>query len=173
MTSRDALDVIRKGDPIEAMEATKVLLQHKRHPYLRHLAAIAKNKANKKWNRIAAIHVLGFMGSREAVPPLLGILVTQEEDTSIRGHAAESIGILRGRRAIPALVKILQSPEPYRLKTECVYALSKMWEFRGDSARINPAAFAALQQCALDKPRKRRLAKDIEEAMSNIRNGVI
>ncbi len=172
MTPSESLRILRQGSPVEAMEATKFLIGSGEKQLLaRQLVPIALNRDYRKWNRIASIHTLGFLGSRSAVPALVSILADEQEEPHIREHAAEAIGHIRGKRAIPILGKILNSNERPSIRAECIFALSKMWEFRGDDKSLHPGARAILHKCARTKPTG-KVAKQLKEALNNIRRGV-
>src|SRR5688572_21941114 len=60
---------------------------------------------------------------RKAVPPLLAALKSQ--DASVRGAAAEALGRLESRRAIPALIHLLEDrSQPERVRIDTAYGLS-------------------------------------------------
>jgi HEAT repeat protein len=105
------------------------------------------------------------------VPALISILADQQEEPQIREHAAYAIGHIRDKRAIPILGKILNSNEGPNIKAECIFALSKMWEFRGDAKSLHPRALAILNQFARTRPTG-NVAEQLKEALSNIRCGI-
>lgn len=112
-----AFDVVRNGKPVDAFEASKWLLKHDRRVQSGHLMKIANDKRCATWNRIAAIHTIGFLRRRRDVAQrLIALLADKQENTKIRGQAAESLASYREKAAIPLLRKILLSTEPPGLK---------------------------------------------------------
>lgn len=59
-----------------------------------------------------AAYTLGWRRDRRAVPCLIRVLSNQQETSNVRGRAAESLGILRKRKAIAALVEGSTDPSP-------------------------------------------------------------
>ena len=94
------LDAILIGEPIEAMEAAKrIVNQNPRDPTA--FIALATNKVMGLWTRIAAIWLLGFIDHDGlSVPDLERIVQDQTEVEPIRDHAAEAIAH-RGNHRCP------------------------------------------------------------------------
>ncbi len=123
------------------------------------------------WNRVAAIHTMGFLRRRPGIAPgLIALLADQQENMKIRGQAAESLACYREKAAIPQLRKILLSNERPGLKVECIFALSKMWEWKDDLETFNPNARKALNEFARTQPAG-KAAKELKKAFRGIRLG--
>jgi|ERR1035437_60435 HEAT repeat protein len=131
------------GDPIEAMESAKKLIGSKVHVQPVLLEQIASEKKYKKWSRIAAIYVLGFLNHKTSTAVLSSILRDRLDNPQIRAHAAEALGNLRDPRAFSVLHDILLGKDPTLVKRWCVYALS---EIKGDRA------YSMLKKLAATKP---------------------
>ncbi len=63
--------------------------------------------AKEMWQRRLAVEILGRIGDRKVTPALLKIVPT-EKDPSMRQALAESLGMLRDRRAEDALMRLAQ-----------------------------------------------------------------
>jgi len=60
--------------------------------------------------RKATAYALRWLGNASAVNPLLHVLQNRSEDAAVRGEAAESLGELGARQALPSLIAALQDP---------------------------------------------------------------
>lgn len=166
-----ALDAVRNGKPDDAFEAAKWLFGHKPPARARTLMEIAEDNRCGMWNRVAAIHTIGFLPRRPGIATrLIALLTDPQEIMKIREHAAESLGYYREKSAIPFLRKVLLSNERPGLKVECIFALSKMWETNGDLKTFNSDAGKALAKFARTQP-KGKAAKELELALRGIRLG--
>jgi hypothetical protein len=146
-----ALETVRNGEPDDAFEAAKWLFGQKQHASARDLMEIAEDNSCGMWNRIAAIHTIGFLRRRPDIAArLIALLADPQENMKIRGQAAESLSYYREKAAIPLLRKILLSSERPGLKVECIFALSKMWD--DDLKRFDRDARKALNKFARTQP---------------------
>jgi hypothetical protein len=172
-----ALNAIRSGTTLDAFEAAKWLYKDGRHDRSIRLAGklmeIASDKRCAVWNRIAAVHAVGSLEPRTWIAPgLIALLADEQEDFKIRGHAAEALGYYREKSAIPLLRKILCSRQRPYLKVDCIFALSKMWEFSDDLKTFNPNARKALNKFARTQPTG-KAGRELKRAMLGIRLGWI
>src|SRR5208283_1879758 len=104
LTVTSALDIIRNGEPADAFEVAKWLIKHDRRVPAGHLMETANDKRCAIWNRIAAIHTIGFLDRRPGIAPrLIALLADSQENMKIRGQAAESLAYYREKAAIPML----------------------------------------------------------------------
>jgi hypothetical protein len=168
-----ALDTVRNGEPVDAFEATKWLVKHDRRVPAAQLMDIANDKRCGMWNRIAAIHTVGFLRREPYIAArLIAQLADPQEDMKIRRQGAESLADYREKAAIPLLRKILLSNERPGLKVECIFALSKMWEFNDDLKTFNPNARKALNKFAKTQPTG-KAGRQLKRSMRGIRLGWI
>ena len=113
-------------DPVEAMETAKAIIGGQVHADSAELIAIAQDRSQPKWSRIAAIYTLGFTGARNGTAPLRGILGDTQNDAELRSYAAEALGNLHDRNATMLLKDILgHGPQP-ELRQSCEYALEEI-----------------------------------------------
>ena len=132
---------------------------------------IAEDNRCAMWNRIAAIHTIGFLRRRPGIARrLIALLADPQENVKIRGQAAESLAYYREKSAIPLLREILLSNERPGLKVECIFALSKMWETSDDLKTFNSDASKALAKFARTQPRG-KAGKELRQALRAIRLG--
>jgi HEAT repeat protein len=109
---------------------------------------LARLDDRRPWRRAAAAHTLGDMGSRRAIPALLGALGDLDRD--VRAAAARSLGRLRADLAAEPLVKALVREEVPR--GVAAHALLELGE----------AALPSLRGLALhDDPAVREAAVDL------------
>jgi len=168
-----ALDAIRTAKPVDAFEAAKWLETHDRRVPAGSLMDIASDKRCAMWNRIAAIYTVGFLSRRPGIAPrLIALLADPQENVRIRGQAAESLAYYREKSAIPLLRKILLSRERPGLKVECIFALSKMWEWNDDLKTFNPSARKALNEFARTQPTG-KADRELKRSMRGIHLGWI
>jgi HEAT repeat protein len=153
---RSVLQIVT-GNPVDAMEAAKEIIRSRKPPSTVWLEEIAGNTSCRKWSRIAAVHALGFLGSKATSPVLIRILQSAREHPQLRAHAAEALGNLRESRALPSLRRILMSKERTDLKKWSIYAAS---EIGGPKARAILNQFAATNATrVLKKELKAALAR--------------
>jgi hypothetical protein len=164
-----ALEAVRNGKPDDAFEAAKWLFGQKQHASARGLMKIAEDNNCGMWNRIAAIHTIGFLQRRPGIAPrLIALLADTQENMKIRGQAAESLSYYREKAAIPLLRKILLSSERPGLKVECIFALSKMWD--DDLKTFDRDARKALNRFARTQPTG-KAGRELKRSMRAIRLG--
>jgi HEAT repeat protein len=77
----------------------------------------------------------------------------------VREHAAEALGNLRAKFAVPLLSSLIFSPERSVLKKSCIYALSQI---------ANREARAALEKFADTKPTG-VIDKELKSALRELR----
>ena len=168
-----ALDAVRNGKPDDAFEGAKWLSEQKQHASARDLMEIAEDKSCAMLNRVAAIHAIGFLRRRPGIAPrLMALLADPQDHMRIRGQAAESLAYHREKAAIPLLRKILLSNERPGLKAECIFALSKMWEWNDDLKTFNSDARKALNKFARTQPTG-KAGRELKRSMRAIRLGWI
>jgi HEAT repeat protein len=153
-----ALASIRAGEPREAIEAAKRLIGA-RVNVRNELTEIARLKAYPRWARIAAIYCLGFLTGSRTSRALTSVLGDQTENYLVREHAAEALGNLRAKFAVPLLSSLIFSPERSVLKKSCIYALSQI---------ANREARAALEKFADTKPTG-VIDKELKSALRELR----
>jgi hypothetical protein len=167
----EALKAVRNGEPVDAFEAGKWLVEHDGRALAGRLMDIANDERCAMWNRVAALHTIGFLRRRPAVAcGLVALLADQRQNIKIRGHAAESLAYYRETSAIPLLRQILLSSERPGLKVECVFALSKMWEMGDDLKTFNSSARKALDEFARTQPTG-KAGRELRRALRAIRLG--
>lgn len=168
-----ALAIVRNGEPADAFEAAKWLIRLDERVTAGHLMNIANDKRCARWNRIAAIHTIGLLKRRPSIAPrLIALLADPQVNMKIRGQAAESLAYYREKAAIPLLRKILLSNERPGLKVECIFALSKMWEFNDDLKTFDSNARKALNRFARTQPTG-KAGQEFKRSMRAIRLGWI
>jgi hypothetical protein len=97
----------------------------------------------QEMKRLHAVYTLGWRHDRRAVPCLIRVLGNQQETSNVRGQAAESLGILRKRKAIAALVEGSRDPSP-EVRFWCVFALGHFVRKRKTPAAVARALEARL-----------------------------
>jgi HEAT repeat protein len=95
------------------------------------LTTILGDRRQSQALRVYAAVALGLIGSDEAGSPLLEALTTAHDKKTgmtleIRGAAALSLGLMKYKKAVPALVKVFESTEEdHRLRAITATALGK------------------------------------------------
>lgn len=169
LTIPKALQAIKASDPAGAFEAAKWLVQRRIGPGP--LVQILEDKKNGLQNRLAAAYAIGLIGKvRGVIPALMSILQDRKEHPKVRAEVAEALGHLRAKRAIPLLGEILTSNESSKIRAECIFALSEMWEFRAGSSRINSEAWAVLEDYARTGPTG-MIGEQVRDALDAIQRG--
>ena len=126
MTKHPDVRVILSGDPAEAMEAAKRIIEHE-DVDIHTLTDIATNETCAKWSRVAAIYTLGFIDDKsKSARALTRILANRNEDQECRAHAAEALGHMEEPKAISVMAKILMAEDSPEVKKWCVYALTEL-----------------------------------------------
>lgn len=81
------------------------------------LAGRKKNQRNSRKENVlvlrAAAHSLGQIASRAGLPALLATLEDEKTADDVRREAARALGLIGDPSAVPALRKVLASPDPY------------------------------------------------------------
>ena len=163
-----ALRLVKDGETLYAFEAAKWLTKLDKNECAASLLQIGADKRLEPWNRIAATWALGWLKRKPTIAlGLIRLVADPDEHWNVRGHAAEALGNHREKQAIPLLRKILLSGVQPGLKVECIFALSKMWDFKGDEALFDPTALAALHAFARQKPTGKAY-KELRLAFRNI-----
>jgi HEAT repeat protein len=87
---------------------------------------------------LTAIHELGKLGDKKAVPHLLGQL--SNNDALIQSEAVQALGKLRATETIPALLDLLIDDELYGPRSSIYHAVTNAFQtFSGVTAEINNA----------------------------------
>lgn len=87
------------------------------------LKLLTEDKENQV--RIAAVYALGLLGAREALETILEILKNKNEDSGLRGSAAEALADIGDTRAIDPLMEAL-SDESVEVRFWSVFALGEL-----------------------------------------------
>ena len=125
-SARLLLGIAGQG-PEEVIESAKRMLRSGRDPVAASLLIdIAASALYRPWSRIAAVYALGLLDYEPSVRILIRILRDPSEKLELRAHAAEALGNLRRKRALPALHKILMSERQLELRKWCIYAISEI-----------------------------------------------
>jgi HEAT repeat protein len=133
---------ILSSDRIEAMEAAKRISGDIASST--DLAAIATDKTNSEWSRVAATYALGSINDHVSGAALVSILRDRSENEECRAHAAEALAHVRHPEAVYLMESILASDdEPPEVKLWCVYSLSEI----GGAGSLK-----AIKQLAQTKP---------------------
>src|SRR5665213_365456 len=107
MNKHPDIRAIMTGDPTEAIEAAKRIIEHDDVDVCT-LADIAAKETCPKWSRIAATYALGFIDDKsKSAAALTRILANRNEDEEIRTHAAEALGHMEEPKAISVMERIL------------------------------------------------------------------
>lgn len=118
--------MIFSSDAREAMETAKLIIGGKMNVDLSELTKIALDKAMNKWQRIAAIYSIGFIGDSRASPHLQKILSDVDNDENVRSHAAEALGNIGDYDATGLLKDIMAQASSDELRESCKYALEEI-----------------------------------------------
>jgi HEAT repeat protein len=111
--------------------------------------------------RAAAAWGLGHINARSTAGSLIRVVLKRAEDSSVRVEAAEALGYLRDRRAVPPLLKLLGDPNP-QIRYEAIFSLGNL----GDR-RALPALDTLLDD-ATDVPKRGSLGAAAAEAKDTI-----
>lgn len=118
---------VASGDPVDAIEAAKLIIASRDTRSVPVLLDIAVGEIYGKWARIASVYALGLMGDRRCSPQLARVFEDSSESVAVRSHAAEAVGNLRDGRAVAALRRGFLDPTvPLAVKRSVVYALSQI-----------------------------------------------
>ena len=120
-----SLSRLIQGDPATSMEVAKRIIGGDIRVDQNFLAQIATDKSIRKWPRIAAIYALGFVGEDKFADTIRRILADSTDDVLVRSHAAEALGNLRDKGAVPLLQNVLRYEPPPELSESCSYALNE------------------------------------------------
>ncbi len=85
-------------------------------------------------DRRGALQALARIGDPRARGPLVQAL--GDRDPTVRETAAEAVGYMRIRRAVPSLVRILRSPRPSPVKTRATWALALIGDEEATTALV-------------------------------------
>jgi HEAT repeat protein len=96
------------------------------------------DNAERADTRSAAAYVLGFGRFASARTSLEHVLDDANEESSVRGHAAEALAYIQGKESVDVLLRHLDDSDP-GVKYWCTFALGQI----GD-----PKALPALKQLA-------------------------
>jgi HEAT repeat protein len=151
------------------MEAAKRIILGSPRKYVSELADIAADKKQKKWSRIAAIYALGLMrerfGDKRLGAKILRLILgDSRERAEYRDLAAEALGNLGDRAAVPLLCRCLARTRSAAVKTSCAYALRQIGGRKAEQA---------LEQLMRELPDKSPVRRAIAEwqAPTLIRSG--
>jgi HEAT repeat protein len=149
------IEILEQAGPPAAWEAAKSLVSsfQQRRGATRRLIQIIRSGKNSH-NRAAAAYVLGLAGRIECVPLLTKILKSGDSP-SVRSHAAEAIGNLRGIAAIRPLIAALRD-RSHEVRAAAAFALGQI----GD-----PTALPSLEMFAASERLRRRQDHRIEETV--------
>lgn len=100
-------------------------------PELRQL--LAELKDFNKERRRKAVYKLGMLGGEEALLALMGTVEDDNEDTIVRGRAAQMLGKMRDSRAVYPLITALRA-RGYQTPIHAAQALGLI----GDKRAIEP-----------------------------------
>ncbi len=110
----------------------------------------------------AAAWALGVAGHRPATPALVALLTNRDLPNTVRGHAAESLGMIGASDATDELIAALSDASP-EVRYDAVYALGML---KSTSAR------AAIERIARDDDgmteRGQRVAEEAQWALTQI-----
>jgi HEAT repeat protein len=125
-TGRSKMPQFADDDPIQCMEWAKQIVGGKAPYDEPTLLMLAQNSASGEWPRIAALYVLGLVGSRDVCPLIRNLLADPGESEAVRSHAAEALGNLGDRESVGLLHDILQAEPGLPLRESCEYALGEI-----------------------------------------------
>jgi HEAT repeat protein len=98
----------------------------------------ALNKRKDSYDRLTVINALDELGDKEAVEPLLQILVDDKEYSGIRIAAARALGKFGDARAVEPLLQILKDErENKEVKRDAAFALGTFRDKRAIEPLIN------------------------------------
>ena len=95
---------------------------------LESLIAILKDQAIEDDIRLLVCWILGQLGDKKAAPPLLEVF--REGNISLSMEAAKSLGMLKSKRAVPALIEELVKGGNADKRTASAYALGLLFDER-------------------------------------------
>jgi HEAT repeat protein len=101
------------------------------NPYVRQ--SLAELRDFDKERRRKAVYKLGMLGGEEALRALMVAVEDDNEDTIVRGRAAQMLGKLRDTRAVTPLITALQA-KGYQTPINAAQALGII----GDKRAISP-----------------------------------
>lgn len=100
------------------------------------LLLVAQNPYEEEFIRGSAAYVLGTLGEKRMVKPLIEILKNKKEEFSLRDGAAVGLGKLKDRDATSALERVVYDPtEAIILRKDAAEALK----------RIDPEFYASIE----------------------------
>ncbi len=105
-TAVDSLGLLRAEDALP--ELSYILLNDK-EPQVRQSVAVA----------------MGYIGSKQAVKPLIEVLSSTTTPPAVRYAACSTLGILRSTEAVTVMISLLSEPD-INLKKSIVFALGKI-----------------------------------------------
>jgi HEAT repeat protein len=151
------IDVLKSDASVEARQTAAWNLAMSDHPQALE-ALIAAAKTHEPRMQYAAIDALTTLGHRrgkeKAVPPLIDILKTDPEG-SVRGRAANALGQLGDKSAVPVLVEALKDPDQF-VGSYAAHGLGML----GDAAAI--PALEAYEKSAEKDSQKQAARRAIE-----------
>lgn len=131
------LGLVLKGDDVEVL-----------------LGSLGRDQS--KSVRLAALHALGLLSSRQSAARIIAILQNLEEDAEVRADAAEALAHIKDERIVDALIGSLQDSSPL-VRYSVAYALGQQGDTRALPALREVASrdrattqWGSVQSCALD-----------------------
>ncbi|MEM6528176.1 MAG: HEAT repeat domain-containing protein, partial [Chloroflexota bacterium] len=123
---------------------------------------LAELRDFNKERRRKAVYKLGMLGGEEALRALMVAVEDENEDTIVRGRAAQMLGKMRDTRAVTPLISALQA-KGYQTPIHAAQALGHIGDKRAiipliklrnqnDNEGAQKAAAAALAKLGYDAP---------------------
>ncbi|MHA1825404.1 MAG: HEAT repeat domain-containing protein [Candidatus Heimdallarchaeota archaeon] len=132
---------------------------------------------NPSWvTRMKAAEILGELGNRLAVLPLIRVLRSDTEP-NVKEWAAIALGKIKDKRACKALVNSLRTEESWQIRMEAAMALGAIQNkqvledlvnayYNDPDIRVRWAAATA--QAKIDKQNSSRLVKELRNELLNV-----
>ena len=103
-------------------------------PNEKELCRIVLSKTHSEKERSDAIDALGFLGAAVALRPLLSVL--KSESSLLAWRAANAVGAIRNKRAVPPLLEILRDAKGTQNRRAAIHALGLLGDQRAASPLI-------------------------------------
>ncbi|GEM_PF-6753704 len=137
LMGREAIPVLEREIPRRARKsrlagfaALGTVCDTKAVPFL--LAWSRQSLPSDRRGALQALARIGDPRARERLVQALG-----DRDPTVRETAAEGVGYMRIRRAVPSLVRILRSPRPSPVKTRAIWSLALVGNEEATSALLD------------------------------------
>jgi HEAT repeat protein len=149
------------GDDGLVWEAAKALIRLRAENAAPNLVRVLRQGNSSQQS--AAAYVLGWLGVSNTAPALQAAALNPNLAVEARGHAAEALGVMEAREAVPDLITLLSDASP-EVRYWAAYALGQI----GDPGSISSLERMASVDVAV-LPHDRSLKQEALDALAAIR----